>query len=265
MSWNNATSYVRDIVNKRAAKHGLYESQSNEDRDLPLGVRIGALVTLQKAPFIEAALNGSLITEPEGNALPIRAVSRVHLNLSGKLYRYFLHTGDDDEQQTYLQVLLDAHGNVTEVLYCTQLTRIVPESAEDQDAYMGLSGAGLGDSTYTLWRAQLAELGAAEADLAAAFGTSDQLVYSRDAGDPAQAFVAPFTGHETRIDDAAGEHGLAQRLHFMPYARKMGSGREYLLIATEIVDSRDGDASRRAIHVDFTIAIPLDVNRISIQ
>jgi hypothetical protein len=130
---------------------------------------------------------------------------------------------------------------------------------------MGVGGTGLGDLSYTLWRAQLAALGAAEADLDAAFGASDHIEYRRDAGDPAQNFLAPFTGSETRIDDAAGEHGLQQRIYFMPYVRTIDSGREYLLIATEIIDSRDGDAAHRTIQVDFTIAIPLDMERISIQ
>jgi hypothetical protein len=128
MSWNDATAYARNL----AAKHGLGTGEHDADQGLPLGARIGALVKLQQAPFIAAAAGGSLIVEPESGAMPICAISRVHLNLSGKLYRYFLHTGDDDATtQAYLQVLLDARGDVAEVLYCTQLTRLVPESAAD--------------------------------------------------------------------------------------------------------------------------------------
>jgi hypothetical protein len=267
MNWNQAYQYAQSI----AAVHGFETNDTTlrEDRGLPLNARIGGIITIQKSPFIQAESYGSLITAPDAGDTLIRAISRVNLNLSGKLYRYFLQTGDDEapenKQEKYLQVLQDAHGNIAEILYCTQLARIVPESAEEQDAYMGLAGAGLGDQSYTLWRTQLAALDVAEADLACAFGDSDRIAYRRDAGNPALDFVAPFTGTETRIDDAAGEHGLEQQLYFMPYARDLSGGREYLLVTTEIVKSRDGDASRRAIHVDFTIGIPLEAERISIQ
>jgi len=206
-----------------------------------------------------------LITVPDDADTLIRAISRVNLDMSGQLYRYFLHTGDDDAQEKYLQVLQDAHGNVAEILYCTQLTRVIPESADDQDAFMGLSGAGLGDKSYTLWRDQLRDLGVGDADLDIVCGDNDRIDYRRDVGDPTQDFVAPFTGIEMRVDDANGEHGLEQNLYFMPYVRELESGREYLLITTEIVKSRDGDASRRSIHVDFMIGIPLEAERVLIQ
>jgi hypothetical protein len=263
MSWNQAKQHMHRI----AAEHGLEadERTVREDTGLPLGARIGGTVSMQKSPFILAESKGSLITAPNDGDTLIRAISRVRLNLSGKLYRYFLQTGDDDHQEKYLQVLVDAQGQIAEILYCAQLTRIVPESAEEQDAYMGLAGAGLGVLSYTLWRTQLAELGAAEADLTSAFGESDRIIYRRDAGNPALDFITPFTGTETRIDDAAGEHGLEQQLYFMPYVRDLNGDREYLLISTAIVNSRDGDATRRAIHVDFAIGIPLEPERVLIQ
>jgi hypothetical protein len=52
----------------------------------------------------------------------------------------------------------------------------------------------------------------------------------------------------------------------MPYVRELaGGGREYLLITTEIIDSVDGDTTRRGIHVDFVIAIPIEQERITVQ
>jgi hypothetical protein len=263
MSWNNAYQYVRAV----AAKHGVESPASSVrvDQDLPMGARIGALITLQKSPFIRAECDGSLITMPEDGDTLIRAISRVNLDISGQLYRYFLHTGDDNNQEKYLQVLQDAQGKIAEILYCTQLTRVIPESADDQDAFMGLSGTGLGDKSYTLWRNQLRDLGVDNADLDIVCGDSDRIDYRRDVGDPAQDFIAPFTGVEMRVDDANGEHGLEQSLYFMPYVRELNSGREYLLITTEIVKSRDGDASRRSIHVDFMIGIPLEAERVLIQ
>jgi hypothetical protein len=263
MSWNDACKYVRGV----AAKHGIDAAKEarREDEGLPMGARIGSLITMQKAPFIRAECNGSLVMMPDDGDTLIRAISRVNLDLSGSLYRYYLHTGDDDSPEKYLQVLQDASGAIAEILYCTQLTRIVPESAEEQDAFMGLSGSGLGDKSYTLWRTQLAELGVDEAELGIIFGERDRIDYRRDAGDPALDFIAPYAGIETRVDDAGGLHGLEQQLYFMPYVRDLNGSLEYLLITTAIVKSRDGDASRRAIHVDFMIGIPLEPERILIQ
>jgi hypothetical protein len=55
-------------------------------------------------------------------------------------------------------------------------------------------------------------------------------------------------------------------MYFMPYVRELaGGGREYLLITTEIIESVDGDAAKRGIHVDFVIGIPVEQERIVIQ
>lgn len=263
MSWNDACKYMRGV----AAKHGIESARpaARVDTGLPMGARVGGVVTMQKSPFIRAECNGSLVTAPDDGDTLIRAISRVNLDISGQLFRYFLDTGDNGSQQKFLQVLQDARGAVAEILYCTQLTRVIPESEEDQGAFMGLSGSGLGDKSYTLWRTQIGDLGIDAADLAVIFGDSDRIEYRRDAGDPATDFISPFTGIEMRVDDANGEHGLEQNLYFMPYVRELNDGREYLLITTEIVKSRDGDASRRSIHVDFMIGIPLEVDRVLIQ
>jgi hypothetical protein len=52
----------------------------------------------------------------------------------------------------------------------------------------------------------------------------------------------------------------------MPYVRQLrGGGHEYLLITTEILHSVNGDRSKRGIHVDFVIGIPVEQQRIVIQ
>ena len=52
----------------------------------------------------------------------------------------------------------------------------------------------------------------------------------------------------------------------MPYVRELRSGgSEYLLITTEIVSRVNGDASKRGIHVDFVIGIPLQQENIVIR
>ncbi|CDG86046.1 hypothetical protein [Janthinobacterium agaricidamnosum] len=263
MGWKDAFNYMRGM----AGKHGVDGGQ-REDDGLPLGARIGSVVTLQQSPLIRANSSGSLIAMPGANGADTRvlAVSQIKLNMTGGLYRYYLAKGDLDAKEKFLQVFRDDQGEIAEIMYCTQLARVVPETAEDQDAYTGVSGYGLGDKTYTLWREQLGDIGLDDADLDLVFGTGDRLDYWRDAGDHDSEFVAPFSGTEVRIDDPTGARGLKQEMYFMPYVRDLADGTpEYLLITTEIIGSVDGDASRRGIHVDFVIGIPVERERLAIQ
>lgn len=260
MGWKHAVEYVRGAATKR----GLAEAPA--DQQLPLGARIGSVVSLQQSPLLRASAAGSLIRMPNGSDTRILAISRIKLNLSGKLYRYYLDTGDDADDEKFLQVYVNEQGAVAEILYCTQLARVIPETAEDQEAYTGEAGYGLGDASYTLWRAQLGNHGLDERDLDLAFGSEDGLEYLRDAGDPDAEFVAPFAGTETRIDDAGGSGGLLQEMYLMPYVRELdGVGKEFLLITTEILRSVNGDAGKRGIHVDFVIGIPVEQERVAIQ
>lgn len=264
MGWKDAFQYAKGITEKKGAG-----GQAQQDLHLPLGARIGGIIQLQKTPFIHAISNGSFIEMPTDSQNIIKAISRVNLALSGSIYRYYLVVGDGGKKEIFLQVYSDTEGEVKDVIYCSQLTRIIPETEEDQNVFMGLSGYGLGDRSYCLWREQLAELGYAEADLRAAFGSEESIEYWRDAGDPEQEFVQPFVGSETRLDDAQGMHGIKQEIYYMPYQREI-KGREengnveYLFITTEIVQSQNGDNSKRQIHVDFMVGIPVDLERVTI-
>ncbi len=261
MGWKKAFDYMRGM----AGNHGMDGKVRREDEGLPLGARIGSLIQLQKSPIIRAQANGSLIGMPGDGDSRIVAVSQIKLNLAGGLYRFYLATGDVDAKEKFVQVFRDAQGQVAEIMYCTQLARVIPETAEDQDAYTGVSGHGLGDPTYTLWREQLGDV-LDESEMETVFGSSDRLDYTRDAGDTQAPFVAPFSGKETRIDDAGGMQGLLQEMYFMPYVRDLpGGGLEYLLITTEIIASVNGDTNHRGIHVDFVIGIPVEQERIVIQ
>ena len=266
MAWKDVFSYVRGMAEKK----GVAEGDGRMDEGVPLDARIGSVVQMQQSPIIRAQANGSLIAMPAAGDTRILAVSQMRLQPATFLYRLYLDKGDEDAKEKFLQVFCGDDGKVAEILYCTQLARVIPETADDQDAYTGQAGYGLGDQGYTLWREQLADtLG--EAELAAVFGDGDRLDYVRDAGvrasgGPNAAFVQPFTGREIRIDDPRGVHGLRQEIYFMPYVRELaGGGREYLLITTEIIESVDGDTSKRGIHVDFVIGIPMEQERIVIQ
>lgn len=266
MAWKDAYSYAEKWLGARTERQ---LATKKEDLNLPLAARIGSLIQLQKTPLIRALTLGSLIAMPEQDETLIRAISRIQINLSGSLYRYYLNVGDDQHAEKFLQMYVDPAGSVTEVLYCSRLLRLTPQSSEDQEAYLGQAGYGLGDLSYTLWRAQVEELGVDEASLSAIFGTADSVIYQRDIGEAQMDFVAPLHGTETRIDDAAGTHGLQQEIVFMPYSRPLGDGadepREVLLISTEIVASVDGDSSRRGIYVDFMIGIPVELDRLVVQ
>jgi hypothetical protein len=260
MGWKDVFTYTKAL----AANQGV-GATARADEHLPLGARIGSLVQMQMSPVIRAQTGGSLIAMPEAGDTRVLAVSQIRLEPATALFRLYLATGDAKADEKFLQVFSNDDGSVAEILYCTQLARVIPETADDQDAYTGAAGYGLGDASYTLWRDQLADmLGAA--DLANAFGDDDHIAYARDAGARDAAFMQPFTGMEIRIDDAQGMKGLRQQLYFMPYVRELnGGGREYLLITTEIIESVDGDPSKRGIHVDFVIGIPIEPERITVQ
>jgi hypothetical protein len=264
MAWKDVFGYVRSMADKRNVTQG----ETRADDGVPLGARIGSLVQMQQSPLIRAQTDGSLIALPDAAETRVVALSQLKLEPHTELFRLYLSTGDghgDGGRETFLQLFSNRDGELAEILYCTRLTSIIPETADDQDAYMGTAGYGLGDAGYTLWREQLAGL-LADADLANVFGELDRIDYVRDAGNPDAQFVAPFHGREIRIDDAQGKHGLRQELFFMPYARRLaGGGKEVLTITTEIVDSVDGDRSRRGIHVDFVIGIPMEAERIVVQ
>jgi hypothetical protein len=266
MAWKDVFSYVRGI----AASKGVTEGDMRVDAGLPLKARIGSVVQLQRSPIIRAQANGSLVAMPDEGDTRVLAVSQLRLQPDTELVRLYLDKGDADAREKFLQLFCGDDGEVAEILYCTQLARVIPETADDQDAYTGVAGYGLGDRGYTLWREQLADM-LDEAGLAGVFGDSERLDYVRDAGVRAPggaeaAFVQPFKGREIRIDDAQGVHGLRQELYFMPYVRELaGGGREYLLITTEIIESVDGDTGKRGIHVDFVIGIPMEQERVVIQ
>jgi hypothetical protein len=259
MGWKDVFSYTKAL----AANKGV-GTTTRADDNLPLGARIGSVVQMQMSPMIRAQTNGSLIAMPDAGDTRILAVSQIRLEPSTALFRLYLATGDANADEKFLQVFSNDDGTVAEMLYCTQLARVIPETADDQDAYTGVAGYGLGDASYTLWREQLADMVSA-ADLANAFGDADHITYARDAGGSDAAFVQPFTGREIRIDDAQGMTGLKQQMYFMPYVRELaGGGREYLLITTEIIESVDGQA-KPGIHVDFVIGIPVEQERITVQ
>lgn len=270
MAWNDAVRYVNklfknDQESQQQAKTG-HQQDGRMDAELPLRGRIGGVAKIQLSPLLEAQNNGSLITMPDDGEINIVAISRVNCSLTGQLYRYYLNKGENGLEK-YLQLYCNQQGELSEILYCTGLCRIIPETVEEQQIFTGEAGYGLGDASFTLARAQIEDLGWDSADLDKVFGARDSLIYQRDIGDYAQSFIPPLQGTEIRIDDAKGEHGLRQDVVFMPYRRDLSATAdkpEMLWISTETLQSQDGNRLRNRIHVDFTIAIPLDHERVQV-
>jgi len=262
MSWKDAISYVKNI-----SGHTTDLEKHREDKGLPLGARIGGLLNLQLSDFIRASANGSLVKTPESTMMHIVAISKLRLGLNGDLHRFY--TSVDEDAESFLQVFTKPNGDIAELMYCTKLVRLIPETAEEQAVFLGEGEQGLGALNYTLEKAQIESLGLDAATVAGVFGAFDAISYQRDIGPAHREFFAPLKGTETRIDDAHGENGLKQTIHFMPYVRSLGSdsasGKEYLVITSEVIHSQDGDDSRRGIHVDFMIGVELDPHRVSVQ
>src|SRR5438874_10825794 len=141
MAWKDVFSYVRGMADKR----GVTEGAARADDGLPLGARIGSVVQMQQSPIIRAQANGSLIATPDGADDRVLALSQVKLEPQTTLYRFYLAKGDEDGKEKFLQVFCRPDGAIAEILYCTGLARVIPESREDQEAYTGEAGYGLGD------------------------------------------------------------------------------------------------------------------------
>ncbi|MBC7489923.1 hypothetical protein AAKU61_003794 [Undibacterium sp. GrIS 1.2] len=263
MSWTDSIKYIKGI----ASKHGVdsLKQDSRSDDGLPLGAKIGGLITFQITPFVRASGAGSFVCTPTANDSIIRSIGHVNLDFPGNIYRYYMETGDDEpKKEKFLQVVIDETGTVIETMYCSSITRLIPESEDDQNAFTGEGGVGLGQLTYTLWKDQLLDCGFSESEMTLAFRDSDQLDYTREVG--SGEYVKPFNGTEVRIDDAQGVHGIEEQIWFTPYVRSLADGnQEHLLITTSVVNSRDGDSSRRSIYVDFMVGIILEKERITIQ
>lgn len=272
MAWKDAWSYASRWIGKDQSEQRSDRENSDgkrEDANLPLNARVGSVVVLQKTPMIRAQAQGSLLEMPSDDETLIVAISRIRTELEGKLYRYYLQSGDADIAEKFIQVYVDANGEVKELAYYSRLCRLVPESVEDQQIFSGEAGYGLGDASYTMWRWQLEEMGWDEDRLQATFLDQDHVLFQRDAGDPHAEFVMPFRGTETRIDKADGSEGLQQQVIFMPYSRALSQEqnqhRELMLISTEIIESTNGDRNKRGIYVDFMIGIPVETERLVVQ
>ena len=254
MSWSNVMRYGSHIIKG----HG----DENEDSHLPLLAKIGSLLKMQVGPFLRAAANCSLIKEPTETDAIIRSISHIKLDIDGEIYRYFI-TAPDAENKAFLQVFVNAKGEVADIVFYTQLDTIIPETVEEQDLFTGTGKRGLGDRVFYLTKDQLASVGVSDTILGVNFAAdADSIQYTRDVGE--SDYMPPFQGIEVRIDDAKGQNGIEQTVYFMPYTRPIGPEREFLMITTSVLKSVNGK-EKNSISVDFMIGIPIELSRVVVQ
>lgn len=262
MSWTQALRHAKAFVHKRI---GGADGTANATADAgaPLGAAVGSLLTLKVNTFLRAS--GSLVGLPPASNRVV-SISRLRVPLDGAVHRLYTSRGDAGGDESFVQVWTDAEGEPCEIAYFRRLLRLIPTTAEEQAAFMGEGGQGLGQTTFGVARAQVEGLGLDPALIEAAFGEAEGLEYTRCAGDETVDFIAPYSGVENRIDDRSGETGLRQDIVFMPYRRTLPTGQEeQLLISTEIVRDRNGDAGAREIHVDFMVGLVLTKEGVVVQ
>ena len=86
-------------------------------------------------------------------------------------YQFYLWKGDDDANEKFLQPYCNVQRQAAEIMYRSQLARVIRETAQDQNACNRVAGACLGKHDHTLRREQLADkAGAAQLNLLATGG-----------------------------------------------------------------------------------------------
>lgn len=260
MSWSQALAQARGLLGGRGDAPA-----PAADAGVPLGGRIGGSISFDATPFSLAT--DTLVPAP-ADLVQVEAISRLRsADLQGAVHRLYTARGDrGDGPECFLQIYTDPEGEARELVYYHRILRLIPASEEEQAAFLGEDGAGLGQIRFSLHRAQFDGLGLPQALVDRAFGDGDTIDYTRSAGSPAQEHIAPLRGTENRIDDRLGRNGLRQDVVFMPYRRGVaGGGEEQLLICTEIVQEQDGDATRREIHVDFMVGLVLGADFVAVH
>lgn len=261
--FNLATRVIDHKLDEAARAHA--GTLPRLDNDLPLGARVGGLLTLPRADF--ALLDNTLLKVPGDSQMPIVGIGRLRFEADASLavYRLYTNLGDTmtGKDTAFLQVLCRS-GNPNDILdvaYYEHLARQFPESEEEQAAFQG-NGFGLGELTFWLGDDLIAEAGLPSDKTAALIGTGEDgaLRYTRDGG--GGDYVRPFMATETRIHDAYGDKGAKLSSAFMLYQRELpGTKLERLLISFDVVDSQDGKA-RQAVYVNYLVGLELDPARL---
>jgi hypothetical protein len=237
---------------------------SDAPTDVPFGAKIGATLRFPIDDIIKTSESNGLVIPPDVENDTIQRIGRLRVDGVGDFYRFFVNKKDDNPQ--FIQLYKNNRGSLVEATYYSQIASFIPETSEEQDLFVGANGCGLGDISYDLSKSFVLENGPIENNSAnRSFSYDDSINFYREG--PSQAdFLAPFEGVEIQSTDDSGEHGLKQRVWFSMYQRGLNNGQhENLLVATQLVESVDGDDSRRSITVAFYSGIPIDHHHIFVD
>lgn len=113
------------LTGKRKALAARRPSGPRADDGLPLGIKIGTLVSFDPAPIVLAKAAGSLIEQPADN-LPVAAWGRISYD-GRTIHRFYLEGG-----QYMLQLSVEGDGKVSEEIFLYHLVQeIRPQSSDD--------------------------------------------------------------------------------------------------------------------------------------
>ncbi|MDR9836866.1 MULTISPECIES: hypothetical protein [Herbaspirillum] len=256
MSWKNAFSYLG-----RLSGRGKSRDEVSADAGLPLGLRIGSLVSIKSGYYLAMDQRATFV-RPLPAAAAVKAISSLSLNMDLRVHRFWIETGDSGVAARFLQITSALDGTPKEAFLCSLIARYVPVSVEEQDIYTGANQIGLGEREFAVQRDSIDQRFYSADEIEKAFGDSVDLVFRRDVGG-SENFVAPFTGVEIRIDDSRGERGLEQSVWFMPYFRRFGGISEHLFITTANLTSRNGRPERE-VYVDFVAGLPVPLTDLAV-
>lgn len=232
------------LLSKQAVKLGITkEAPKALDKGLPLGGRIGGLVTIPSYPFVVAGAAGSLAVAPPTEGNRIQYVSSFTVG-NHKTYRYYINA-----VRAFVQVTME-DDKIADVTYFSEVHRDYPESAEQ-------IGELVDGMSYPEFNCPM---------------TEPPTVYNRCAGTPDQDEVEPFHLTMRTIYDAMGQTGRQDNVTLGYYSRQLDTPSEpaegpagtpefFLIELVEpIEDSLDANAG---VSIAYYVGIPL--NPISVQ
>lgn len=114
------------------------------DKDLPLGFRLGAIVTLDQSDFI--INRDKLAFESPGEEHYVKAWSEFQIQ-DTKFYRFYL-LGKENEAQSIIEVAM-IDGKAEDVKLLQNEVEIMPETSDDWDIWLNKDNGMIGDHVFS--------------------------------------------------------------------------------------------------------------------
>ena len=245
---------LKKIAGNKARELGNLLSSGKEleriDKNLPLGLRFGALVVIPETDFILGADNGLKVVYPKGKGI-VTAYGTFKLD-PFVIHRFYLTFEDD--QVYVLQVVIDGDGTVEECKLLMPWDEVYPPDDDDEER----------TKTKAFWDYWLSDqdgyIGYS------VFQSNDKTLYSRTWEHTGPGFVIARADDESDIDrkppvsfveilylDRFGQKTERVEYTGMMYGRQVNDDvDEYLLVA--VVEDSEGAAVRLQVGVDLNPA-----------